>query len=440
MKRRSPPVPPFKPTASLPRVVILGAGFAGLEVALHLINAPVEVVLIDRQNHHTFQPLLHQVATAELEPSQIAYPIRWAFRRAKNVQFVLAEVLNIQTAQQSVETTVGRFAYDFLVVATGSQPRLAMVAGAEDHAFALKTVADAVAIHHRVLHCFEQALQTPNPAEQQGYLTVAIAGGGTTGVELAGAMAEWIHYSLVKDYRRLNCQQIRLVLLHSGSELLPGFHPRLQRYALKHLQRLGVEVHLQTRAQEVTAQGIHLPEGRFIPARTVIWTAGVQANSPHRDGQPTDPARLSVLPTLQWSEDSRIYALGDVAVSSQTPLPMLASVAVQQGRAVAHSLRQQAKGQRPTPFRYRPMGSMAILSRHAAVVQMGRFTATGFLAWVLWLGVHVVLLRGMRHRLLTLLHWGLSYCFRERVSQVLWQPSPFDAQFSMSSSMSKRSR
>lgn len=405
------------------RVVILGAGFAGLQVAQGLANTDLDVTLIDRQNHHTFQPLLHQVATAELEPSQVAYPIRSALRRTRNVQFVMAEVLDVEAAQRRVETTAGSFEFDFLVVATGSKPRLSIVPGAAQHAFVLKGVGDAIAIHQHVLSCFEQALNSPWSSEQQGHLTVAIAGGGTTGVELAGAMAEWIHHSLAKDYGRLNCHQIRLVLLHSGSELLPGFHPRLQRYVRQHLQRLGVEVHLQTRVAQISADAIQLQNGRRIPAKTVVWTAGVQASSPGRN--PENLARWSVLPTLQTTDDPSIYALGDVAADALTPLPMVAAVAVQQGRTVAHNILRQANGQRPLPFRYQPMGKMAILSRHAAVAQLGRLTVTGFPAWLVWLGVHVALLRGWRHRCLTLFHWGLSYCFRERASQVLWQPSPF---------------
>ncbi len=429
-QRRTPldqPKLPFGGNHS-PRVVILGAGFAGLEVALNLAHTAFDVVLIDRQNHHTFQPLLHQVATAELEPSQIAYPIRWALRRAPNLRFVLAEVLETDYTKRWVDTSSGRFLYDILVVATGSKPRLSLVPGAEAHAFALKTVSDAVAIHHQVLRCFERALQTADPARRQGLLTIAIAGGGTTGVELAGAMAEWVHTSLIKDYNQLNCQQIRLVLLHSGRELLPGFKPHLQRYALRHLRHLGVEVHLQTRVQQVTATAVTLSDGTEIPASTVIWTAGVEANLPlRRENARTEGRRLSVLPTLQLEDHPEVHAVGDVAEG----LPMLASVAVQQGGAIAHNLRRQAAGKPPVPFLYRPMGAMAILSRHAAVVQMGRFSATGFVAWVLWLGVHVALLRGLRHRFLTLLHWGLSYCFRERVSQVLWQPTPVEKPMSL---------
>lgn len=415
-----------------PRVVILGAGFTGLEVALNLAHTAFDVVLIDRQNHHTFQPLLHQVATAELEPSQIAYPIRWALRHTPNVRFVLADVLETDSARRWVDTSAGRFLYDILVVATGSKPRLTLVPGAEDHAFALKTVNDAVAIHHQVLRCFERALQTADPVRRQGLLTIAITGGSTTGVELAGAIAEWVHTSLIKDYNQLNCQQIRLVLLHSGRDLLPGFKPHLQRYALRHLRQLGVEVHLQTRVQQVTATAVTLSDDTEITASTVIWTAGVEANLPTRpETARADGRRLSVLPTLQLETDPQVYAVGDVAGDRQSPLPMLASVAVQQGGAIAHNLRRQAAGKRPIPFRYRPMGAMAILSRHAAVVQMGRFSATGFIAWALWLGIHVVLLRGLRHRFLTLLHWGLSYCFRERVSQVLWQPASIEKPVSL---------
>jgi len=337
----------------------------------------------------------------------------------------MAEVLKIEAVQQWVETSAGRFHFDFLVVATGSRPRLERVSGAAQHAFVLKGVGDAIAIHQHVLNCFEQALTTVSSSAQQGHLTVAIAGGGTTGVELAGAMAEWIHHALVKDYGRLNCHQIRLVLLHSGGELLPGFHPRLQRYALRHLQTLGVEIHLHTRVSQITTDAVQLQDGRHIPAKTVVWTAGVQANSPVQ-GRRDRSARWAVLPTLQTADHPSIYALGDVAADATTPLPMVASVAVQQGRTVAHNILRQARGQRPLPFQYQPLGKMAILSRHAAVAQVGRLTMTGFPAWLVWLAVHIALLRGLRHRFLTLVHWGLSYCFRERVSQVLWQPSPFE--------------
>ncbi|PSR15883.1 FAD-dependent oxidoreductase [filamentous cyanobacterium CCP3] len=407
--RSRPPNPMPDRAGQRPRVVIVGAGFGGLTVALQLAHAALEVVLIDRHAHHTFQPLLHQVATAELEPSQIAYPIRQALRRATNVRFVRAEVVDLQTQQRRVETSVGSFAYDSLVVATGSRPQLDRVPGARSHAFALKTVSDALAIQNQVLSRFEQALHTADPATQQECLTVAIAGGGPTGVELAGALAEWMHTVLVKDYGQLDCRQIRLVLLHSGADLLPGFHPRLQRYAHRHLQRRGVEVRLRSRVQAVTATAVHLADGTVLPTRTLIWTAGVVASRTDRRSD-----RLPLRPTLQLLADPQVYALGDVAGD----LPMLASTAVQQGGTVANKI------ERPLPFRHRPRGAMAILGRHAAVMQVGRLSATGVVAWGLWLAVHLLLLRGLPQRLLTLLHWWQSYWFRDRIAQGLWSSAP----------------
>lgn len=410
-----------------PKVVILGAGFAGLEVAQRLANTAFDVVLIDRQNYHTFQPLLHQVATAELEPAQIAYPIRAALRHATNVRFVWAEAIAIPADQPWVETTAGRFTYDFLVLATGSRPQIQAVPGADRHAFPLKTLEDAIALHDQILHSFEQAL-VEGDAAQAGRLTIAIVGGGATGVELAGAMAEWIRHTLRRDYGTLNCQQIRLVLLHGGDRLLPGFHPRLQGYALAHLQRLGVEVWRQSRVSRVTAEGIALSNGDFLPAATVVWTTGVKPQVP---AEP-QAGGVAVLPTLQAAHNPRIYALGDVAIA-QPSVPMLASVAVQQGRTVAHNLRHQIQGKPLKPFQYHSPGTMAILSRHAAVAQFGPLTLTGFAAWLLWLAVHVALLRGIRHRVFTLVHWGLSAYRRERVGQTTTfsrppSVSPFRAQ------------
>lgn len=423
---------PVMPTIQ-PVVIILGAGFSGLELAKKLFYEKFQVILIDRKNYHTFQPLLHQVATAELEASQITYPIRSAIRNAPNVKFVWAEVLNINPDQGWVETTAGRFVYDFLVIATGSRPKTS-VPGSAQHTWVLKTIDDAIAIHDHILRCFETAFNLPASMEQ-GQLAIAIVGGGTTGVELAGAMAEWIHRSLVKDYHQIHCQQIRILLLHSGDNLLPGFHPSLQRYALKHLKSLGVEVYLKTRVDYVNADGVMCIDGKKVLARTVLWTTGVQRNVPPLWVTPSlqsslgesDKAsvkelwegdRLPVLPTLQLAQYPNIYAVGDVA-ALPCPAPMLASVAVQQGRHVAQNLYRQTHRQPLLPFQYRSPGTMAILGRHAAVVQLGKHCLVGFPAWLLWLAVHIVLLRGRRHRLLTLFHWSLSYIFRERIGQVI---------------------
>ena len=401
------------------RVVIIGAGFAGLQVAQQLANTNFDVVLIDRKNYHTFTPLLHQVATAELEPQQVAYPIRLLLRHTKNVRFVMAEVQQIELQKQTVVTNHAWFNYDFLVVATGSTTQFRGVLGANQHSLSLKTVEDAIAIHDHILRCFELAMQ-PNPQWRQALLTFVIVGGGATGVELAGALAEWVRRSLIRDYSLLDCQQIRLVLLHSGSHLLNAMPSRLQAYAHQQLQRLGVEIHLNTRVAEVQPHTVHLQDGTTLEAETIVWVTGVQSTAPTNWNLPmTSRQQVRVLPTLQVVGHETVYAIGDIAaLEQQKPLPMLAAIAVQQGKSVAQNLQRQARGRSLQPFHYRHFGSMAILGRHAAVVQIKRWTLTGFVAWLLWLMVHLMLLRGYRQRLLTLLNWLSSYGWSERASQV----------------------
>jgi len=404
------------------RIVILGAGFAGLTVAQRLARTNFHVLLIDRQSHHVFQPLLHQVATAELEPSQISYPVRRAIRKLENVQFVQAEVSQIHRLQQYVQTTAGRFTYDFLVVATGSRLSLPAIPRTVNTVLGLKTVADAIAIQSHILQSFEWALHIQDPAKQRQALTLAVVGGGATGVELAGALAEWVHHSLVKDYAlvkhsgQLNCRSIRIVLIHSHDQLLSQFRPRLQGYALRHLQKLGVDVQLQTRVKDITPEGLALSNGYFLPTKTILWTAGVAKNPPS-----SDRSQWFVQPTLQLKDDARVYAVGDVATH---PVPMLAATAVQQAHAVARNLQRQVNGKPLVPYQYRPSGMMAILGRHAAVAQFGPITFTGGLAWLIWLAVHLVLLKGLSHRLITLYHWILSNCFKERVGP-FWGSTAF---------------
>ncbi|MBW4555041.1 MAG: NAD(P)/FAD-dependent oxidoreductase [Trichormus sp. ATA11-4-KO1] len=405
------------------RIMIIGAGFAGLQAAQHLAKTNLEVVLIDRKNYHTFQPLLHQVATAELEPEQIAYPIRRLLRNAKNIQFVMAEVQGVQIADRVVVTDNGWFTYDYLVLATGSATQLGKVPGVAAHAFSLKTLEDAINLHHQILRCFEQAMQEPNPEKRQSLLTFVIVGGGATGVELASAMAEWIGKTLVKDYGRL-CQQSRLVLLHSGSSLLNGMHPRLQTYTQRHLQRLGVEVRLNSRVSEVFPDAVQLQTGDVLNSATVVWATGVRVTLPKNIGElpTTKNQQIPVLPSLQIVGHENIYAIGDIAALEQNgqSLPMTAALATQQGRFVAQNLKRQTRGVKLLAFNYRHFGSMVILGRHAAVMQLRNWIFTGFTAWLLWLVVHVALLRGFRQRWMTLFNWFVSYFWNERVARSIF--------------------
>ena len=405
------------------RVVIIGAGFAGLQTAQHLANTNLDVVLIDRNNYHTFQPLLHQVATAELEPEQIAYPIRLLLRNTRNIHFLMADVQQIQVAEQIVVTDYGWFTYDYLVLATGSTAQAGQVPGVASHTFSLKTLENAISLHHQILRCFERAMQEPNPELRQSLLTFVIVGGGATGVELASATAEWIRRTLVKDYGILDCQQIRLLLLHAGSNLLNGMHPRLQTYTQQHLERLGVEIYLNTKVSEVLPGAVRLKTGNILNAATIVWATGVCASLPQNIGELpiTKNKQILVLPTLQVVGYENLYAIGDIAAldEKRQSLPMLAAVAVQQGRCVAHNLKRQARGLQPLTFHYRHLGSMVILGRHAAVVQLKDWIFTGFTAWLLWLLVHILLLRGFRQRWMAVFNWLSSYFFNERVARII---------------------
>lgn len=420
-----PPSAPGSPNSRRPCVVIIGAGFAGLQAAQQLANTAFDVVLLSRDNYHTFQPLLHQVATAELTPGQIVCPLRKLLRRATNISFQMVEAINVDPVAQLVMTQQGQHRYDFLVVATGSRVPLERFLGAKEFSFPLKTISQGVALRDQVMRCFEQA--TSLPTLPPGLLTFAIVGGGATGVELAGALKDWIERSLVKDYPTLSCQDIRVVLLQSGGHLLPGFSPKLQTYARRHLQRLGIEVRLFSRVRQVSSKGITLTDGSFVASKTVVWTTGVSSDSPpleriwqsSRIGNSQSAAEVLLLPTLQVADYPNIYFIGDTASYLQLDQawPQLAAVAVQQGKAVARNLLRQSIGKVPLHFHYQHRGNMAILSRYAAVVQIGKLELTGFIAWIIWLGVHLALLHG--HRSSTLLQWWNSQGRGERSASTL---------------------
>lgn len=411
------------------RVVIVGAGFAGLEAARALADFSVEILLINRDNYHTFLPLLHQVATAELQPELIAYPIRKVLRKfpnvrsnvrsnvQSNVQFVTADVKRIDLESQFVETDDCLISYDYLIVATGSTAQFFGVPGAAEYAFGLKTLKQAIILRNHILDCFEVAAHEPDETRRRQLLTFTVVGGGFTGVEFAGALAELIHGSLVKDYPTLDFRLVRVLLLHSGQNLLPGMSKRLSAYTQAQLQKMKVEVLLQRRASKVTTQRVYLHNEIAIPTSTVVWTAGVRGNSSQEWGLPTTSnGQVAVLPTLQVPGHPQVYVIGDLAcVNTQgAALPMLAQVAMQQGKAVAGNITRQIKGKNPLPMRYHHLGTMAIIGRHAAVVDLGKLKLTGFVAWVLWLLVHLVSLLGFRNRILVLINWVWNYFLRDR--------------------------
>ena len=404
------------------RIVIMGAGFGGFQAAQSLSGAAADVLLIDRNNYHTFIPLIYQVATAQLEPSLVAYPIRTKLRRMKNVRFMQAQVKRIDFVNKLIDTGSNLISYDYLVIATGTQSSYHEVPGAQEHSFSLKSLADAIALRNHLLTCFEQAAATPDRELQRQLLTFTIVGGGATGVEVAGALAEWWRGAAKRDFPEL-VGLGRLVLVQSGANLLQEFSQRLGNYTHRQLTRLGVEVHLNTKIAAVTASQVQLSNQVEIATATVIWAAGTQAALPAL-AQPLASAaqgQLMVSNTLQVFDHPNVYAIGDVVhhANQDSALASVAPAALQQGVAVARNLQRQMQGQPLQPFRYWNKGRLAIVGGYGGVGRIAGVNFGGFLAWLMWLLVHVTYLPGYRSRLLMLLTWVQNYGLGDRALRQL---------------------
>ncbi len=405
-------------THPCPRVAIVGAGFGGLWAARTLSRFPVEGVLLDRNNYHTFLPLLYQVAAAELEPEAIVYPVRSILRQVPNIRFVMAEVQEIDLHTRVIKTAKQTIPYDFLILSTGSTSHFFGVPGADEYAFPLKTLEDGITLRNHILCCFERAAQESDAERRKQMLTFTILGGGPTGVEFAGALAELIHGPMTKDYPALDFCQAQVILLEAADDLLSSLPEELRVYALARLRKMGVEVRLQSIANQITPESVHLKDGSIIPTETVVWTAGVRGDPLASVwGLPTvRNGRVVVQPTLQATNHPEVYIIGDLAYQEQdgSPLPLIAPVAIQQGVAAAQNIARQVAGQSPVPFHYWDRGAMVTIGRNAAVARLGGRTFTGFLAWVVWLGVHIFNLIGFRNRLFVLINWAWDYVFYER--------------------------
>ncbi len=406
-----------------PRVVIVGAGFGGLQAAQSLAGAGADVLLIDRNNYHTFVPLLYQVATAQLAPEQVVYPVRTILRKASNIQFRMAEVQRVDFSAQFVETEDAVIPYDYLVLATGSQTQFLGVPGAKEHAFSMKTVEEAVALRNHIFACFEQATHESDGLRRQQLLSIVIVGGGPTGVEMAGALVEMLRGRLGRDYPTLDLRQVRLVLVQAGDRPLADLPAKLGTYTYQRLRQLGVEVHLQTRVERVTAGAVHLP-GQVISTETVIWTAGLEASTPETSDEVlrATKGKLLIRPTLQLLGQSNVYAIGDLAYVRQNGVPLtgVAPEALQQGVTVARNIRLQLRGRAPKPFNYFNKGRLAIIGCFSGVGKIGAIAFTGFLPWLMWLGVHLVYLPGYRNRLLVFLTWLHSYLLGDRAVRIVF--------------------
>lgn len=414
--------------SAMPRVVIAGAGFAGLACARALGGARCHVTVVDRRNYHLFQPLLYQVATAALSPAEIAEPIRKILRGHGNIEVRLGEVEGVDRIGRRLLLTGGHaLAFDVLVLATGSTYSYFGRDAWAQAAPGLKTLEDARTLRHRLLSSFELAEASSDPDEQQALMTSIVIGGGPTGVEMAGSIAELSRYTLARDFRRINPRQARTILVEAAPRILGGFPEPLARYAQGRLERLGVEVRAAC-AVEALREGVAVIAGEEIKAGTIVWAAGVRASPVGAWlGLATDRAgRVAVLPSLCLAEDPDIFVLGDAAAAAGEdgrPLPGLAQVANQQGQHLGNALRQRFASGAPVPaFHFHNRGNTAIIGRHAAIFDFGRHQLRGWPAWILWAIVHVYLLIGFEKRLLVSIQWLWRYLTYERGARLISEP------------------
>lgn len=407
-----------------PHVVIIGSGFGGLWAARAFAGNAVTVTVIDKNNYHTFLALLYQVAAAELEAEQIAYPIRSIFRRQKNIDFILAQVQKIDTQRQIIETDGGLVHYDYLIVAAGSVTETFNIKGVESHAYFLKTLEQAIALKNHIICCFEAAAHEENETRRRELLTFVIVGGGATGIEYAGALAELIHGPLVKDYRKISLQDVHIILLEAASNLAAGMPQTVRDYTLKKLSEMGINVRLNTRVSEVTPSRVILHDQSELLSATVVWTAGVRGEplAQLSDIKTGRDGRVPVKPTLQTHERDNVYVIGDLATIRENDrvLPMVAQVAMQSGVAAAKNILRQITGQLPEPFRYNDRGAMITIGRKAAGVAIGEKTFQGFFAWFIWLVIHLFNLIGFRNRVMVLINWAWDYLLYERAVRFIF--------------------
>ncbi len=396
-----------------PRVVIIGAGFGGLEAAKHLTDKPVQVTMIDRTNYHLFQPLLYQVATAALSPADIAAPVRGILGKYENIEVILAEVQTVDVAAHYVQTADREIPYDYLIVATGARHSYFGHDEWEKLAPGLKSLEDAIEIRRRILMAFEFAEETTDPEARAAAMNFVIIGGGPTGVEMAGAIAEIARETLAKDFRHIDPSNARVILVESEKRVLAGYPEDLSASAQKQLQELGVEVITGTRAENLTEDGLEVA-GKFIPCRVKIWAAGNAASSVGRAlGVPLDRVgRVIVQDDLTIPGHPEVQVIGDLANFTSKegkPLPGVSPVAIQEGRHAATNILHMVAGAKPQRFYYWDKGSMATIGRNRAVADLNFVHFSGFLAWLAWLFVHVIYLVGFRNRILVLFQWFWAY-------------------------------
>ncbi len=419
------------------RVVILGGGFGGLSAALRLKRAPVQVTLIDRCNYHLFQPLLYQVATGSLSPANISSPLRTILKGHKNTQVLLAEAVGIDAAKRRVILSDGEIEYDTLVVATGASHQYFGHGEWEQYAPGLKTVEDATDMRRRILLAFETAERETDPEKLRALMTFVIVGGGPTGVELAGALAEIANDTLRRDFRNIDPSQARIILVEGGDRVLPAYPPQLSEAARKMIVHLGVTVRTGAMVTHIEKHSVTMREGEateIIPTRTILWAAGVLGSAVGRSvAQQTDAAidhlgRITVEPDCSVPGHPEIFVIGDLALfTHQTgkPLPGVAQPAIQEGHYVARAIASRLRGEKPRPFHYFDKGNLAVIGRGAAVADLNWLRLSGLPAWLIWIFIHLLYIVEFQNRLLIFLQWAWFYFTFDRSARLITGKNPF---------------
>lgn len=404
-------------------VVIVGAGFAGINAAKVLRDAPVNVVMMDRNNYHLFQPLLYQVATAGLAPSEIAYPVRAIFRKQENFKFRLDEVIDIDLDRKVVHASNGSLSYDYLILAVGGESSHFGLDSVARYGFDLKDLEDALTLRNHTLRTFELAAQETDPHVLRALNTFVVVGGGPTGVEFAGALSELLRLALSKDFPGKDFKDVRVILLEARDRLLAGFPESLARSAATTLEEKQVEVRFGAEVIDFDGSQVMLHGGEVIPANTLIWAAGVRSEGlmDKLGLEQKSQGRVVVEDTLQVPGHPEVFIAGDAAYmqAGGEPLPMMAPVAIQQGKIAAGNIRHLINGRELEAFDYHDPGSLATIGRNAAVARIGNYTFRGFPAWLVWLAVHLFWLIGFRNRLLVLINWAWDYFFFERAIRLI---------------------
>jgi len=406
-----------------PRVVVIGGGFGGLSAARTLAHYPVQVTLLDRTNHHTFQPLLYQVATAGLSPGEIAAPIRWILRGHRNVEVLLGEVVDFDLDRRVVKLSDLEVPYDYLIVAAGASHAYFGHDEWEPFAPGLKTIEDAIEIRRRVLLAFELAERQALSGAEHMPLNFVVVGGGPTGVELAGTLAEIARRVMEKEFHAIDPKRTRIILVEGGPRVLPAYPEDLSRSAEEQLKHLGVEVRTSALVTEVEASAVHIGQTR-LPAAVILWAAGVAASPLGKQlSAPLDRAgRVLVEPDLSIPGHPEVFVIGDLATLKDEQgkmLPGVAPVAMQEGRAVAHNIGRDLRHESRKSFYYVDKGSLATIGRASGIAQFGKLHISGFIAWLAWLCVHIFFLIGFRNRLIVLIQWAWSYLTYERGARLI---------------------